>query len=574
MLGVSAVQATELGDIARLSKSGASELALALLDQEQPDYSADASRWMRWERMRVRILEQRGLWQPLEKRLRQLPEGLPGDFLRWAQTRRAQALIQDERPAEARQILRALIWSGEGSGEELPRWRQLVMQSYLRQGKTEDAFVAMLRYHQDYGEGGEEELLMRARILFASDHPAEVRSLLDAHRQDRTLGLLHTLARLRAGESPAPILRALREARGLAQYSELQRYLHYGVMAEAALAAAEPAFVIIALEQWYRLEVPQGRWRELFDFDADTLWQAYLDYGEKVGNAQQLLIGNDEAWLRLAAETPQRYPVRKRSLYALLAQKAFSPANREKAGVTLVRHLLELENGIAVVRQLYLNSRYYHARSPVPPGVSYILVDQAIRDGDLPVASRLMRQLPEPPEDTEKFHWQLRRVKVFILAGENEAAVELLSQLIPEVASLGREQRDQLMQLLFDLQNVGEHASAVALLQELYRRIPNLQFRRELLFWMADSRLAQGEYVAAARLYLQSATLGDTQSMDPWAQTARYKAAETLARGGMLGDAAQLYAQLLRVTESAERRAVLLHELERVRMRQAADAKR
>jgi hypothetical protein len=91
---------------------------------------------------------------------------------------------------------------------------------------------------------------------------------------------------------------------------------------------------------------------------------------------------------------------------------------------------------------------------------------------------------------------------------------------------------------------------------------------------MGDSRLAQHNYVEAAQLYLRSATLSDYESMDPWAQTARYKAASTLAEGGMLADAAHIYSHLLRVTENPERRAVLIRELEQIRMREAAAEKR
>jgi len=565
--------AAELNDIARLAKGGASQLALALLDKEQPEYAGDGTQWMRWERMRVRILEQRGEWQRLKVHLAQLPAGLPEDFRQWAQTRRARALILGDHPVQARQLLRALIWGGAVSSDDLPQWRQLVMQSYLREGRVDDAYVAMLRYHQDYGEGGDDEILMRARVLFASGHPAEARSLLAGLAKETTAGLLLKLARLRSGESAESILAALRNVKGVDDYTPLQRYLYYGVMAEAAAAAADPAFVTIALEKWYAQERPVDNWSELFRFSADRLWRSYLDYGLEVGNNKQLLIGNDEAWFKLAADTEKRYPVRKRSLYAVLAQKAFSPASREKAGIELVHLLQQQDNGMAVVQQLFLNSSRYDNRHPVPPGVAYLLVDQAIREGNLSMASRLMRQLPEPPKDVDKFPWQMRRVKVFILAGDNKSAVSLLRSLLPLAPSLGKEQRDQFIQLLFDLQNIGDNESAYRLLNALYQRLPNLDVRRELLFWMGDSRVAQKQYVAAARLYLRSATLIDTDAMDPWAQTARYKAAQTLAKGGMLDDAAYIYTQLLRVTKSPDRRAVLHHELEQVRMRQASNEK-
>jgi len=568
-------QETALRDIAQLAKDGAPQLALSLLQQEQPEYAKDEGQWMRWERMRVRIMEQRGQWAELEQHLASLPAELPKDFLSWATSRRARALVFADRPAEARQLLRDLIWLSDGTGsEDLAQWRQLVVQSYLRQGRIDDAYVAMLRYHQDYGDGSNEAALMRVRVLLASQRPVEAASQLQSMPKDRTTDLLRLLAKLRTSGQAAAILKRLRGEKTLADYTPLERYLHYGVMAEAAIAAGEPAFAIIALERWFRMPSPVEEWSELFTLTPDMLWDNYLAYAQRQGNSKQLLIGDDEAWWKLAEKTDKRYPVGKRSLYALLTREAFSLEIREKAAVRLVDLLQTMENGIAVAQRLFLDSQHYNTRTPIPPAVAYLLVDQAIRDGDLQLASRLMRQLPEPPGDVAKFPWQLRRVKVFILAGENSAAVELLRKLMPAVPSLGKAQRDQLMQLLFDLQTVGEYEAAYALLEEMYKSNSNLELRRELLYWMADSRLAQKNYVEAAQLYLSSATLSDNNSMDPWAQTARYKAAETLTKGGMLADAAHIYSQLLQVTEQPERRAVLRHELEQLRMRQAADVKK
>ncbi len=573
---VSAAAEEDLKEIAQLAKSGAPQLALSLLQQGQPEFATDQAKWLRWERMRVRIMEQRGDWSVLEQHLATLPSEAPADFRIWAMTRRARALVFDNRPQAARQVLRDLIWlDKEADSAQLAEWRQLVIQSYLREGRTEDAYVAMLRFHQDYGDGNSEAMLTRARVLLASNHPTEALSLLKSMPQDRTTELLQMLATLRSsGGKSKTVLRKLRTVKKLTGYTSLESYIHYGIMAEAALSADEPAFAVIALEQWFRQPTPLEEWRELFSLTPDMLWDSYLVYAQRQGNDKQLLIGDDMKWYKLAEKTDKRYPVGKRSLYALLAHKAFALDIREKSALKLIEMMQEMDNGMAVVRQLFLNSKYFNETSPVPPGPGYILVDQAIREGDLESASRLMRHLPEPPGDVAKFPWQLRRAKVFILAADNHAAVSLLRKLLPAVPSLGKEQRDQLLQLLFDLQNVGAHDDAYALLDEMYRIVPTIELRRELLFWMGDSRLAQKNYVEAAQLYLRSATLSDYESMDPWAQTARYKAASTLAEGGMLADAASIYAHLLRVTEKPERRAVLIRELEQIRMREAAAEKR
>jgi hypothetical protein len=565
-------QALELDEIAQLAKGGAAELALNLLQKEQAPFDEDASRWMRQERLRIRIMEEYGRWQPLADSLAELPEELPVEFRDWAQGRRARALIMSGHYAEARGLLRGLIWNAaqEVLPEQLAAQRQLVIQSYLLEGRIDDAYAAMLRFHQDYGDGDREAILMRVRVLLASGRPAESRPLLQQLGDDPLARALLLLAALRDGQEPAAIHARAGELAAAHGVSAPERFLLYGTMAEAAHSEQSTGQEIIALEKWFRLEPVDKAWVPLFSISADTLWDSYLAYARYVGNREQLLLGNDDAWFAAAEGTDKRYPVRIRSLYALLALNAYQPGNRARAHQALVERLLELDNGMALVQQLYLHSRRFDERHPVPPQVAYTLVDQAIRDGDLPQASRLMQHLPEPPGDTARFAWQMRRAKVFILAGEYEQTVALLTALLPHAGGLSEGQRDQLVQLLFDLQTVGQHERAFRLLEQLYDNTPNFKLRRELLYWMGDSRQAQQQYAEAARLYLRSATLIDNASMDPWAQTARYQAAQNLARAKMAGDAEYIYRQLLRITESPERRAVLRHELEQLRLQRAA----
>lgn len=573
LLAFQPANALELDEIAQLAKGGAAELALSLLDKGQPSYDSDARQWMRWERMRIRIMEEHGRWQALADGLAELPSTLPYDFVAWAQGRRAHALILSGHFADARQLLRGLIWSpsAEGEASQLAAYRQLVTQSYLLEGRIDDAYVAMLRFHQDYGDGDRDAILLRARVLLANGRAGESRPLLDQLGKDPLIQSLLLLVALRDGRKPAQVLAqadALSKAEGVSQDA---LYLLYGIMAEAARIEQSTTQEIIALEQWFRLQDFDKSWGRLFSHTADNLWESYQAYARHLGNQEQLLIGNDAAWFSAAETTDRRFPVRIRSLLALLTDKANLEKDRERAHQMLVERLLELDNGIAVVQQLYLHSSRFDERRPVPATVAYMLVDQAIRAGDLPQASQLMQHLPEPPGDTARFAWQMRRAKVFILAGEFEHTVSLLADLIPQSASLSEGQRDQLVQLLFDLQTVGQHERAYQLLDKLYNATPAFKLRRELLFWMADSRQAQQQYADAAYLYLRSAALIDNASMDPWAQTARYQAARNLAKAGMAGDAEYIYQQLLRVAESPERRAVLRQELEQLRLQAAAD---
>jgi tetratricopeptide (TPR) repeat protein len=124
---------------------------------------------------------------------------------------------------------------------------------------------------------------------------------------------------------------------------------------------------------------------------------------------------------------------------------------------------------------------------------------------------------------------------------------------------------DRLLQVLFDLQAAGAHAQALSLFARVYAREDlDRQARREILYWKADSWQALGAHEDAARLFLRSATLGDPYSMDQWAQTARYQAAESLTRAGLVDDAMVLLNTLLHATDDPGRKAMLQHQLDQL----------
>jgi hypothetical protein len=564
----------ELAEITRLAKGGASQLALSLLSQHQPAYQDDDKQWLRWERARLRIMEDHGRWSELAEHIAAYPFAPPEEFRQWSTQLQATALINAGEYAAARQLLRSLIWrpyaGGVVTGERLLRLRHLVLQSYLEEGRTRDAYAAMLRYYQDYGEQGGEAQLLRAKVLLVAGRAGESLILLKKMVPGGVVDVLLALAILRSGGSAAATI--LEQTRMLAvkETDARLRWLWLAVMAEAAQQEEDNANLIIALERLLPLEqavqIP-GSERRLFTFTAEQLWQGYIAYAGRVGNYEQLLLGDDAAWLAAAEQTEARYPVRKRSLYALLALRGADVTVRERAHQALLALFDEMgDEGVVLLRRLYLEGERYAGEGALPQSVAYRLVDEAIKDADLALASRLLQQLPQPPGGTELFAWQMRRAKVFLLAGDYAQSDTLLSTLMPTAGALDDAQRDQLVQLLFDLQAVNEHERAFRLFAAMYENIAAVALRRELLFWMADSRKAQSLHADAARLYLQSATLSDNNSMDPWAQTARYQAAKSLGEAGMMMDALYIYRQLLRVTENPERRSVLRHELQQLRL--------
>lgn len=552
----------QLHELESLAAAGAAQLAASLYDTYQPDVNDDPRGWMAWERSRVAILERQEEWAAINMVLSELPASLPDGFRDWAATHRALALLKQGASAQARQLLAERIWQGSDLSR-LKTWRELIIQSYLTEGRYADAYAAMLRYRQDYGNGGREEALMRARVLLANERPADVEQELQVWKQTPEAQALILLARLRSG---TPALEVLSGVNKLLEGKEMPfaaRQLLWGVQAETRQKLDDYSGVAQALEKVWSQSILTDSYRDLFGNTSDPLWEAYLDYARGIGNEKQLLIGDDEAWLTLAQTESDFYPVRTRSLYALLGSEARNDRIRQEAHRKLVGRILGLEEGSAILKALYLRSQRFASAESLPMPVRTALADRAIETGNLEEAAVLLESVEQAPADADAMAWQLRRIRVFLYTGRTEQAIVALTRLIGQ-ETLPDGALDRIIQVVFDVQTIGLHNEAIVLFEALSQRSRDMTVKRELLYWIADSYKAQGKLADASRLYMESATMPGAGAMDPWAQTARFQAAKTLAKAGFTDDARVLLRQLLAATRDPKRQAVLRQELEQL----------
>jgi len=559
--------ADELDDLLIYAKAGTPNLAEKLIEQRQPDKSVNLQEWLRWEHALIGLLRDSQEWSQLEQRVARQGDSLPADQRRWMLTQRVEALLKLQRPQEARALLRSLLWSDTQAGStDISQWRRLVIQSYLEEGRRDDAYDAMLRHRQDYGEGNLETMLLRAQVLLTNDRPSDAkRELKDAGEGDDAASL-RLLASLRAGEPAKVIVQEAKRRLKENLSSARAHFILLGVVAEGSALMGDLAGSAVALEQFYSDPGYDQLETGLLHFSPDTLWQTYINFGLEAGNREQLLLGDDAAWFKAAEAAGRQYPVRSHSIYALMAERAMSADNRLQAHRALLQQLAGKEHKSTLIKALYLQSSRFSQDSQLPEPVRYFLYDTALNEGNLELASRMRAGLAHAPADVEPFEWQLRGARVFMLAGDYEHASQTLMGLIKAPTALPQDQYDRIMQVIFDMQTVGEHERAITLFEQLAQRPLEMQARRELLYWIGDSRFAQQRYLEAARYYLHSAILPGVDTMDPWAQTARYQTAKALTQAGLGDDAAAIYRQLLEVTTDPSRRAVLQRELEQLHL--------
>lgn len=563
-------QAFQLEEIKALANGGASQLALQTMDRIQPDLLRDKKQWIEWEKARISIYQQSNNWQALAQRVDELPGRLPESFLRWIQTEQARAYIMLGKGEQALLVLQNLIWNlpkdNKSTIEEwLPQWRRLVINSYVNFQQSEDAQIAATRFYQGMTEQQLDDLLLRARIFLINNNADDAQTILGPHKDEAQVAMMYLLAQLRSQQlAPTKVVRqGSNKLKDEALDDEL-RMGYWAMMAEAAQRSGDRATKANALEhvlaEKNSTNLPDG----LFDFNADSLWNSYIDYATWLGNRQQFLIGQDKQWFKAAEKAEKEQPVRARSFYALLMLQGQDTQFRTAATERFVSLLKKRDKGNEVLKQLFMQSKQFARLDTMPVEIRHVLVDVALAQSDIQQASKLMAGIKEPPAGSDNFFWHLRRARIFVLGSDAKRGIAALNKLVDSYAFLPKAQVDRLLQVVFDLQTVGEHQQAITLFNKILARTTEQQVQREIFFWLADSYKANKEYTQAARYYMKSATHLIEKNMDPWAQTSRYKAAEALAKAGYINDARTLFTQLLDITREPTRRAVLQHELQKL----------
>jgi len=561
--------ANERLDLLRnISAAGAPNLSLKMLDEAQPQVDQDLYEWILWEQERLRILAQWKQWDQLLVRIEGLPVDIPAQFRQQAATYQARAYLELGQNDSAREVLREQLWQVKAAESvEYETWRRQVIESYLGDGRIEDARIAMLRLDQDFDSNDIDWLLLRAQVLIQAGRPEQAVRVLQ-EQKDWRAELTRVYARFLQGQvDHAELWKQVKSRVADEKLSDEQRATLWALANQAARQMS-PVDRVVALESLFR--GPRQSPLKLFQVPVDDLWQAYLDYAQLVGNRAELLIGDDARWLELADKSSKLTPVKARSLYALLMLKSADSQLADRAAAGYMQSFGEIDEGDRILLgNLFNHSQTFSSARKIPASIRYQLVDLALQAADIEEATRLMSGLDTAPEGASRFDWQLRQSRVLVLGGRYDEGNQVLQNLISAYREPTPEATDRILQVLFDLQTVNLHEEAIAHFNQLLRLDIEPRQRREILYWIADSYRGMEKYNQAALLYLQSAMLPAADSMDLWAQSARFNAAESLQKSGLVDDARRIYVDLLAHTEDAAQRSVLNHKIQRLWLIQA-----
>ncbi|MDH3633801.1 MAG: hypothetical protein OES20_03765 [Gammaproteobacteria bacterium] len=566
---LSPVTADERLDLLKnISAAGAPGLTLKMLDQAQPSVDDDLYEWILWEQERLAILSQWQQWDQLLIRIEGLPHDVPNQFKHQVVTYQAKAFFELGQTATARQVLRQQLWQASaGESGEYETWRRQVIETYIEDGRIEEARIAMLRFDQDFDSTDLDWLLLRARVLIDSGRYEQAILILQGQEAWQAR-LTSMLASFRLDQIDKAELwqqvkkRSENKAVGAEERATLWALGYF------ATERMSPVDRVVALESLFRIGVQSPL--RLFQIPVDRLWQAYLEYAELVGNRSELLLGADDQWLEMATKSSKVTPVKSRSLFAMLILQSAENETLNLAAAGYMDTFAEVDEAERnLLENLFNRSEIFSNARKIPHGIRYQLVDLALKSTDIEEATRLMSGLNSFPEGTSRFDWQLRQSRVLILGGRYEEGNQVLQNLIREYREVEPAATDRILQVLFDLQTVNLHEDAITHFNRLLSLEIEPKQRREILYWIADSYRGLKQFDQAALLYLQSAMLPAPDSMDPWAQTARFNAAESLQESGLVDDARRIYKELLSVIDDAARRSILNHKIQQLWLNQS-----
>ena len=536
--------------VARLAEAGAPQLALSLADGAQPASSGERPLWLEWEGVRLDLLHRLDRPQELLQRVDALPADASPELRQKARWYAVRAAVESGAGEQARAGLARLLWDAGLPPEEMREARRLVIQSYLAEHKADEAYLAMLRYQQDYQPLEKAEIARFAQALAANGKAAEAVPWLS--RLDE--GPLKLMIRLKAGLVGPEA--AIGSARAALQKSDGAAY--WAVLAEAASAQRDTTLQVEAGERL--LNEPDSPAREFTAVGAGQLWQSYFAHALAAGNRNQLLLGEDAAWLALAQREEADSPPTARALFAYLAANGKESGLRGEAQTRLVASLLQ-QNMRVTANRLFAEGPLGKDHSGMVPEARTLLGRSACRAGEYLLAARLLRGAAAPT-DVPAEEWQLTLAQVFAAAGAGQEALGAAQQVLAQEGPLPDETAGKLLAVARKLAAADQENFAEQVLKALDTP-GDAALQREIRFERGLLAEKRKDYPAAAAHFLLAASLGGGKD-SAFEQSARSLAAASLARAGFAGDARAQYRQLLKAASDPARQQEIRRALDRL----------
>jgi hypothetical protein len=528
-------------DVRAIAAAGAVELALERVERSQPRRGSDPG-WAEWELARLELLLRRRRYADVLERIRLHASDARDSELRASMLHvAARAAVGLNRFEQARDLLvEAFASAGKMSAEDYRAARRTVIDAFLGEGRADAAYLAMLRFRQDFAPLQAPELERFVAGLLAADRADQAAQWLAELGPDSPTG---AMLRLRAGlikpAAAAAQARALL-AKGAAESG-------WALLSAAGRAAADPEIELEALEG--RLNASGAAESAQADL-VPALWKAYAQVAERAANAEQLLAGDDAQWMQAASRLRAKRPRSARALTASLVVDARTSAARARAQLQLIADLRA--TGLArTAWRLFSDSNRFPV-AELDSQVRYELGMLAAEAGAAASGVRYWQGLP-PMEGMGESQWQARNLALLLQAGMTAEALKLADGALQAKTRLDAESVRRLTLAASHALNFGYAEAARIVFQRLLAHANDSQQRVAVLTGLARTHESGGNPRAAAESYLLAAVSAQ-DPQDPAALAAREAAGANLLRAGLHADARAVFEWIARNARSVEAR--------------------
>ena len=551
----------QLERVQYLIRANALDLAQWILENQSPPDLPNPE-WFAWERQLWALYRLRQDWTALYQRTRQIPPAFPSSIRYEAEAMAITALIALHRGRDARKLLRQHLVSSDFSVDKKQHRRQ-ILESYLDDSLLDEINIAMQTYQHDYRDQEEQWLILSANVYLQMGEVDRAVNLL-APIDSIDARLLRTYGRLRNGSlSPDQVISRIKT--WLNDEAVKVNELNARAVLLAAYQAKGDHFALAEnLEQYLIVKDTQPHAKRHAAFSDYQITDLFNSYDTLVRHELDVagLMGADEArWRAHASRLPGTGITLKKAFYAYLIRITDKPLRKRQYINHYVRALIASEHD-ALISQMFGEDHLF-GRLHIEPDTALILSDRALQQGDIPLAAQAIKNVIGFPETMSEADWYLHVARILIIAGEYATGAKRIRDWLGLHEQLQPEQTDLVLQPIFDLQTVKQHQLALKLLHRVNQQSLSAGHRREIAYWTAESYQATRQYLKAADYFLYSA-LQKGAGFDPWGESARFRAADSLMQANQFSDARRLFQDILSRTEEPGRANVIRQKLQQL----------
>jgi tetratricopeptide (TPR) repeat protein len=536
-----------------LKRQGLDQLGLHLLDDSSLTVSRD---YAERQRRRWHLLERQEQLPQLHSEVRDAWMTAEGALRLELGLRLGDILLRSDLPHEARKVFETLrdeIADDSGIRQQV---LERIVRAYFNEGRYTEALRAVEAVSLEFSPDQPSWLVLHASIALAADQPQAAATILKGASSIEAR-LWEVLARWQAKAIPSGAaliaigqikipadnigVTALRSAM-IARIADTPKYADTRALAlEALVQSAVSLPVFLQLDSLVRLI------------------ETYSELAEPVLSKEGISLDEPDGITAYLNQPVSQSDIRRRALAVTLLLQAPGPTLSGTTSLWLIRHLMEVDLD-HLIPTFFIDSGLGIDIEQLQAEVIMLLVDDALRRDDLPLAARLQSLIDAPPTGVDHGAWTVRTARIFILGGEAARGVEQLGEWLSGIKQMAPDSLDRVMQIMFDLQFIGEHQLALTLFEIAAPLAQTEGHRRELFFWSAQSWYAVGDFGLAAAYYLESARLAGEQNPF-WEKSALYQAAQALETGLFFDDAAKVYKALLGGSPDPKMQAKLRYRL-------------